>query len=170
MGSLHTSVIPAFLYGFAVVCEATRDAAGWRPSIGLALERTLTASAPTNSAVESSEMAADLTLGRLFVAPVSLRSGNFEFRPAATFEIGRIAASGSGTGLRGPGEDAGFWAAGGALGQGVLHGTGNWAVELAAGGQIPLTRYTFRFKENVQAYQMGPIGFLGTVSLLIGLL
>jgi hypothetical protein len=170
MGSIHTSVMPASLYGVALVCEATREAAGWRPSIGLALERTLTATARTDSAVPGSDMAADLTLGRLFVAPVSLRSGSFELRPAATFEIGRLAASGSGTGLRSGGDDVGVWVAGGALAQVVLHAAGDWGLELAAGGQIPLTRYTFRFKENVEAYHMGAIGFLGTASLLIGLM
>ena len=168
--SIHTSVMPAALYGLGAVCDVAREATAWRPSLGLAAERTLTAHAPTDDAISQSEMAADLTLGRLFISPFSVRAGKLDLRPAATFEIGWLEASGRGTGLARAGQDAGLWMAAGALGQAVLRVSGNWGVTLGLGGQVPLTRYTFSYRENSEAYRMRAVGVLGTVSIWIGLL
>jgi hypothetical protein len=169
MASIHTSVIPASLYGIAAVCAVVRDSAGYRPSVALAVERTLTAHAATDDAISQSEMSADLTLGRLALSPFALRSGDLELRPSATFEVGWIEASGRGAGLAQPGQDKGWWVAGGALAQGLLH-VGTWEVEVGVGGQVPLTRYTFSFRTQTEVYRMRAVGFLGTVSIRVGLL
>jgi hypothetical protein len=168
-GSARTGVLPATpLFGIALSCEAVRDA-GVRPSVGLAAEQTLTANASTDEAVPASEMSARLTLGRLSVSPISSRTGRLELRPSATLEVGRITASGSGPGLGQPGDNQGVWATAGVLGRAAFDLGKNLRLELGLGGNVPLKRYTFEFRQGVEAYRMAAIGFFGAASFSVGL-
>ena len=92
-----------------------------------------------------------------------------DLRPSASGDIGRVAASGDGPGLAHGGENQDIWIAVGALARGALRVAGPVAVELGLGAQVPVARYTFEFKQNVEAYPMARVGFFGTASLWVGL-
>jgi hypothetical protein len=158
--SVRAQILPALLYGAGGGFEVSRDgSSSWQPTLGAAVEATLTATANTDHVVPETEMTAQLAVVHLFASPLRLRAGAVELRPYLSFDIGRLALEGRGNGLARDTQNRKLWIAVALLAQASVQLGGGWALGARAGAEARPFLYQFTYTDR-DVYQVGDVGLV----------
>jgi hypothetical protein len=157
-GSTRTDVFPVPLYGIGMGVEVAREGTTvWRPSFGFASAATFRATANTDNIVANTALTGQLFFGQFSASPLALRTGVLELRPYVAFELGMLAASGSGTGFTVERQSNELWLAIALLAQANVELGSHWRVGAHVGADIHPIRYNFQITP-LDVYLSGIVG------------
>jgi hypothetical protein len=164
-GLMRTNVLPVPLYGIGMGVELAREGTTvWRPSFGFASAATFRATANTDAVVANTELTGQLFFGQFNASPLALRTGPLELRPYVAFELGVLAASGTGTGLTVERQSNELWVAVALLAHANLELGSQWRVGAHVGADIHPIRYNFQIAQ-VDVYRSDIVGLSAGVSI-----
>lgn len=164
-GLVRTQILPVPLYAAGAGAEVAHEGASlWQPAFGVAGATSFSASASTDEVVPGSDIAGQLTWGRLYASPLRLLAGPLQLRPYAMLEVGRLVVRGQGTGLAQEGQSEEIWFAVGLSARAEMILFGPFGVGAEVGAEIHPARYNFQFSP-LDVYRVPTIGFAGAAAI-----